>query len=310
MTNEGVFASSSSSSAQLLNPVFAQPHFQPDPDVEYKCSTNSKSKGFNYLQALVLGGETRQSELQHFMLQQGGEAFRYQAQQQNEQGWTALMLAVRNSRTDSTDHIVEVLLPQSDAKQQNKAGWTALMHAARYSRNDSTEHTVELLLPYSDAKQQNKEGWTALMFAAMGSREDSTEHTVQLLLPLSDAKQQDQHGWTALMMAARWSKTGSTERTVEMLLPFSDVDQRDKSGNTALKYALDVFIAEENEHIVCMFITRASKTTIQQCVSAQYAETIAHIMQVILQRQTERETFQNAIKNGLTLEESIIKSYI
>ena len=161
----------------MLNPAFATSGFQPDPAVEYRCSVNTTSTGFNFLHALVLGGPDRLVELELFIKQHPVE-FTRQAQQRNTQGWTALMLAARNSRADSTERTVDLLLPHSDAKQQTKEGSTALMLAARYSRTTSTEHTVELLLPHSDAKQQNKDGWTALMLAARNSRTTSTEHTV------------------------------------------------------------------------------------------------------------------------------------
>ena len=72
---------------------------------------------------------------------------------------------------------------------QNNDGYTALMIAARYSNTTSTEKTVELLLKAgADVNIQNKKGYTALVLAARYSYTKSrqamtsTEGTIKLLL--------------------------------------------------------------------------------------------------------------------------------
>src|SRR6266566_1846404 len=87
----------------LLNPEFAQPHFQPDPDKEYHNSKNTKSRGFTYLMALVMSGSSRLEELNYYVTNVLSNLI---ANKQNTCGWTALMLASRNSRTDSTEKTV------------------------------------------------------------------------------------------------------------------------------------------------------------------------------------------------------------
>ena len=67
--------------------------------------------------------------------------------EKNNAGWTALMLAARNSRTYSSENTVRLLLNAcADPTLQEKTGWTALMMAIGYSKTDSTPGTIKLLL--------------------------------------------------------------------------------------------------------------------------------------------------------------------
>jgi ankyrin repeat protein len=303
-------ACQAASQQQLLNPVFAQPHFQPDADTEYACSAHTKCRGWTYLHALVMGGAERLQELESFVASTPKVELEQQARQPNSKGWTALMLAARNSRTDSSERTVELLLPHSDAKQQTKGGLTALMLAVEHSGIDSTERTVELLLPYSDAKQQDNDGWTALMLAASNSRTDSTERTVELLLPHSDAKQQTVDGWTALMFAAHKSGTDSTEHTVELLLPHSDVKQRDHNGQTALTHAAHNSQTTSTKRTVELLLRYATCAEEIEDAMSNKPEHLSAICFGLFQSVAERATLSEALKSGIPLPGATVLTYL
>jgi ankyrin repeat protein len=118
-----------------------------------------------------------------------------------------LLFSCRYSKKLSSDKIVEMLLehPKIDVNLQNNNGWTALMVASRTSNTDSTEETVKMLLEHSkiDVNLQNKNGWTALMIASRTSNTNSTENTVKMLLehPNIDINLQSTDKWNALTLS-------------------------------------------------------------------------------------------------------------
>ncbi len=63
------------------------------------------------------------------------------------------MLAARNSRIDSSNETVKILLEHgANVNLQNKDGYTALMSAAQYSKTSSSNETVKILLEYGANK--------------------------------------------------------------------------------------------------------------------------------------------------------------
>ncbi len=182
---------------------------------KFKCSPYTQSSGFTILMHIVM--HTRQ----HPELLDLIPKYIDKINEKNTNGWSELMLASLNSRTDSTEDTVKMLLDHgADMDLQENDGWAALMLASRYSRTDSTEDTVKMLLDHgADVNLQEKSGWTALMVASRNSRTESTEETVKMLLDHgADMNLQQNDGWTALMFASRNSRTDSTEETVKMLL--------------------------------------------------------------------------------------------
>jgi len=166
---------------------------------------------------------------------------------QNDQGWTALMLAARNSRTDSQDSTVQLLL-HAGAKidLQEPDGWSAIMMAARSSRVDSQDSTIQLLLQ-AGAKidLQTPDGWSAIMMAARYSRTDSQDSTIQLLLQAgAKIDLQNQVGCSALMIAAHCSCTDSQDSTVQLLLRAGADAGLQCVGVSALQHMLAV----ESQH--------------------------------------------------------------
>ena len=242
----------------LLNPSFKHPNEHP-PDITtvYQCSPNTKASGFTRLMTLVLSGRNpdtgrlnRYDEPVSLLSSPESTAL---CKQTNSASWTALMLAARNSKNDSSEEAVRMLLAHESGKDVARLphtdGWTALMLAAQNSKTGSTDETIRILLEHESgqdvARMQSKEGWTALMLSARYSKAASSEETVRMLLQHESAKDaarmQDKDEWTALMHAAQNSKTDSTEETVRMLLEHEsgkDVARmQHKAGWTALMLA-------------------------------------------------------------------------
>ena len=69
-------------------------------DIEYKCSPFTNSSGFTPLMHKVMN--SRKVPLNIYYIED--------IDKQNTKGWTALMLACRNSNTDSTIETVKLLL--------------------------------------------------------------------------------------------------------------------------------------------------------------------------------------------------------
>ena len=177
----------------------------------------------------------------------------------NKKGWSALMLASRYSKTDSSEETVEILLKHgANINLRNNDDWTALMLASRNSRIDSSEETVRILLEHgANVNLQNKAGQTALMFASGNSKTDSSEETVRILLEHgANINLQDNTGWTALMFAVKYSKTDSSEETVRMLLEHGAYINIKLNGMKLITILYDLYLKNEIDvEIIGLLIT-------------------------------------------------------
>src|SRR5437868_8881399 len=98
-----------------------------DPDVEYDCSPLTKSVGFTKL--MLLASKARELNDDNAIKNYINENM-HELNAQNDKGWTALMIACRNSATVSTESIVKILIDAgADLNLQEKEGCTALMLA-------------------------------------------------------------------------------------------------------------------------------------------------------------------------------------
>ena len=88
----------------------------PDPNIAYKCSRHVKSKGFDYIHKIVMLTERRPEALS--VLKDYLELYPEKINYQNKKGWTPLHLACRNSRTESTEETVELLLSYSSQEHR------------------------------------------------------------------------------------------------------------------------------------------------------------------------------------------------
>ena len=138
---------------------------QPDLNKLYYITPCMKSEGVTHLIKLVLC--TKNNRDAHIIIKGIIENEQEEINKQSTEGWTALMIACRNSNTDSSIETIKLLLecPNIDVNKQNNEGWTALMLACRYSNIYSNIETIKLLLENinTDINKQDNEGWTALM---------------------------------------------------------------------------------------------------------------------------------------------------
>lgn len=162
-------------------------------------------------------------------------------------GFTPLMHLIMNNSIEDVKEYLNYKDQLEEINKQNDKGWTALMLACRNSKiiPDGIEK-VKLLLNRSDVNinKQEDDGWTALMMACGSSNEDSSLDTVKELLSHSDIdiNKQDKRGYTALMIACLYSNTNSSLDTIKLLYQckyhFLDIYLENKQGVTALHYCL------------------------------------------------------------------------
>lgn len=224
----------------------------PDLSNEYYIAPNLETKGFTRLMKCVLLSNKYPHLLNHIISTDVSTI-----NDVTENGWSALMIASRNSRTISTEKTVELLIEsKSNVNIQDKDGWTALMIASKNSNIESTEKTVELLIESkSNVNIQDNDGWTALMIATRYFETVSTKQTVRLLLQgKSDVNIQSKNGWTALMVTSNYSKT---DEIVKNLIEYkTDINIQSNTGWTALMLA-------SNEKIVDLLITSKSDVNLK-----------------------------------------------
>jgi len=142
----------------------------------------------------------------------------------NKLGLTAFMITCREINTTSSFNLVKLFLTFNiDINQCDKQGNTALIHTVIRSNNELSYNTVQLLIiNKANINIQNNNGCTALMYACRYSNSTSSIDTVKLLLD-NNAKTElrEKDGWTSLMLAARYSNNGSSEDTIKLLLDYN-----------------------------------------------------------------------------------------
>ena len=145
---------------------------------------------------------------------------------QQEDGWTALMLASQNGHAQ----VAELLLNgNADTHLTENDGWTALMLA---SQNGHVQ-VVGLLLTnkQADANILNNNRFTALMLASQNGHFQVVE---LLLTEYADVNLKENDGWTALMLA---SQNGHFHVTELLLNREAAVNISSENGITALMLA-------------------------------------------------------------------------
>ena len=116
----------------------------PDPNIEYPCSQYTNSKGFTKLMKLVM--MTGKNPDIIIDIKNMIKHNKNMIDIKNEKGWTALMIAARNSNTVSNIETVKILIDAgADLNLKNNRQSTALMLANDYI-GDSSEETIKLLI--------------------------------------------------------------------------------------------------------------------------------------------------------------------
>jgi hypothetical protein len=271
----------------MLNPEFAQPGWQPDAIATYACSQYTTASGFTYLMTLVLSGRNEKGQLarqeEFDALLASPEKSHIACRQVNSEGWTVLMLAVRNSGTDSTEETVARLLAHESsgevARMQENDGWTALMMSARYVDIGSTSATLTQLLIHESsgevARMREKNGFTALIIALTDT---DIQRAVEQLLAHESAR--------------------------DVLTFLCD------EGRSVLDYANRYKVSHATiVHLVKMTCELGSSKEVAALFLKFPTQAAAHYLH-LRQRMSERDTVAEAFKAGLSLPTSTVLTYI
>lgn len=218
----------------------------------YDCSRHFTDEiGFAYIHWLALNSTAKKLS---DALRKSADSSVLNAQ--THSGWTPLMLAAHNGRTQ----IVHVLLKaDADVNLKNNDGYCALYLSALFANTVSNESTVRMLLKAgANVNMRTNLGNTVLINCAIMSNNRSSESCVRMLLKAgADVNARTTNGWSALMGAVRDSAVLSSEKTVHMLLNAgAHVDAKNNIGFTALLIA------------VCNSSTDSSESTVRMLLDA------------------------------------------
>lgn len=197
-------------------------HNEIDPKKEYYCSPATQSCEFTVCMKHAVEGAYGFIR-QNLNLIQNNTYFNNTniLNTKNKKGWTALMLACRNSNTTSNNETVKILLEnKADVNLKDDHNWTALMLACRNSNTTSNNETVKLLLDYkADVDSKDNDKLTALMLACRNVNTDSNIETVKLLLDYkADINLRCNSGVTALMYLCNNSNTDINNKIIKLFL--------------------------------------------------------------------------------------------
>jgi ankyrin repeat protein len=281
----------------------------PDINWLYECSPYTTSSGFTLLMKWVM--LTKKHPFLEYEIKkhinENSESLRdltfgsesKSINQQNNEGWTPLMLASRNSNTYSTENTVKILIDAgADLNIQEKNGWSSLMLASRNSNTYSTENTVKLLIDAgADVNIQLKSGLTALMLASTNSKTDSTENTVKMLIDAgADVNIQNGRGCTALMLAVQFDED-NTENIVKMLINAkANLNVQNIDCDTVLTIAL----RGEKYNIARMLVDAGAQVN-----SRNMTENMTNIYNLILEENELKRINQELIKENNILKDTL-----
>ena len=209
-----------------------------DQHLEYKCN-NYTSKGFTHLHKCVV--RTREYPFLNEYISEYLKCNPNKINIKNKLGFTPLILASLNSRSNSSEKTVKILLKyNADINAQDKNGKTALMHCCVYTTLFSTEETVKILLEHNaNVNLKSIYGFTAIVYAVKNVKVTSTIKTISMLLEHNaDVNIGDNDGRTALIHTVRYLRQ-ETEEIVKMLLNHNaDVNIQDRNIRS---YCINVY---------------------------------------------------------------------
>ncbi|BCS82822.1 putative ankyrin repeat protein [Cotonvirus japonicus] len=174
-------------------------------DAKYECCPDVKCGKFTLLMFLVAHYKQIPDALLKIKAILINSKTRINAK--NKLGWTALMIASRNSSTTCSDEVVELLLEYgANPDKQNIDGDTALILACQYSRTDSSIKTVNLLLDYgADINITDDNGWTALITTTRFINTTSDINVIDILMEKgANINDTTNKKWSSIMLASRY----------------------------------------------------------------------------------------------------------
>ena len=229
---------------------------KPSIEKEYYCTHNILSSGFTLLMKLVL--LTKKNKEAFFLIGNLLNENPATINQQNNEGWTALMLAVRNSNTCSTENTVEILINMgADLNLQDNNGATALGHSQIIKENNIFKMLVDA---GADVNLQNIDGLSVLMGLVINNDANIIEKVKILIDAKADVNLQDKYGRSTLILACEYDN----EEIIQLLINAGAyVNLRDNYDQTALIPACNRFIS--NITIVQLLINAGIDINSQNC---------------------------------------------
>jgi len=212
----------------------------PDINTEYYCSPTTRSTGFSLLMKLVLMANKQPTAIPIIenLIKDPTELNRV-----NNIGWSALIIACRNSGTYSNNYVVQILVNAgSDVNAEDHQGYTALMLASI----SSTVETIKMLINAgADVNHTNNYQKSALHIVIRNSMAYdyfSTDQIVKIIKYFVSAGVNLDYkcdGYTVLMKSVYWpdiinllmgagadtNLKNNNDRTVLMILFESRVDK-------------------------------------------------------------------------------------
>lgn len=160
---------------------------------------------------------------------------------ENEKGWTALMMASTISNSHSSYQTVKLLLELgANINIQSNCGCTALIAACINSGTISSNKTVKLLINHgANINLKNKFGKTALEYACINSKIFGSIDTVKLLLKKgANVNSQNNFGQT-ILISSILSYNYINIEIIKLLLDYgANIEAKNAEGMTALMYSM------------------------------------------------------------------------
>ena len=115
-------------------------------------------------------------------------------------GWNILMLAVRYAKKYSPETIKALIAKEPNINYQDNDGWTALMIASRFSNEESSLESVKLLIDSgADLDLREEKDATALMLSVAVNNTTSSLETVETLINAgADLNMKNKNGYSYL----------------------------------------------------------------------------------------------------------------
>ncbi|ANB50205.1 putative ankyrin repeat protein [Powai lake megavirus] len=231
-------------------------------DAKYECCSDIKCSKFTLLMFLVAHYKQIPDAL--FKIKAVLNNSKTKINAQNKLGWTALMIASRNSSTRCDNEIVELLLEYgANPDKQNVDGDTALILACQYSQTDSSIKTVDVLLNYgAGVNIVDNNGWSPLITTVNFNDTTSDINVIDLLMKYeADINAITNKKSSSIMIAAR--RINNNIGVIKKLLEYkSNLNIKSPKGWTCLMLAINYAKTDESINIIQEFLNHGADPNI------------------------------------------------
>jgi len=220
-------------------------------------------KGYTLLMRLCWNGmrNIHRQEIKEYLDQYPGEI-----NKQNEEGWSALMIAIYNNKDRSQIDTIKLLLEYSaDVTLKNNCGKTALHIASENCKSGSNFETIQVLLENgSDPNTLDNYQQTSLTLALINNFYKNNTKTIEILLKYNaNPNIHTINGFAIFMIPIEHSDP----KTIKLLLRYNaNPNIRNSFGCTPLMVAIDKNTC--NEKII--------KILLKNCVDTKARDLFGH----------------------------------